>query len=815
MMLSLAWAQLRAHPARLFAVLLSIVLGTLFLAATAVFSGTSAAGLRAVAAAPLSAADVVVDRDSNAPDPRADWPDEVAEHPDVTAVAPQHARTVQLATDDRRGTANVYSIAEETELRWFDLVEGAWPAAPDEVVADTATLEAAGIAVGDSVRLLPEAGEELPATVVGAADLGFQPLTGVQYTLYASQAHFAGDSAPTATASLAEGVSAEATVAELAASLPADLYPMTAAEQAALAADRFAGGAQQLDLLLLVFALIALLAAAMVIANTFTILLSQRRRDTALLRLVGAERTQVRSLVVAEALLIGSAGSLAGAAAGVAAGYAGAALMGLTGAGLHVNPLALAGCVLVGTGTTVAAAWFPARRASATAPVEALRSAPLDSGVRFRAVHALGTGLALLGLATMAAGAWSQSLPPAIGGGFVGAIGLLLVLRYLISQIVRAVQGPLRRVGGVAELAGANLRRDTGRAATATLTLVLGLGLITALTTAAATGRATVDSDLNDRYPVDVSARVDEGSMDPATVERVREIDGLDQVEAPRTGDTTIDGMGEVTLVGVSPELAAATGAEALANTANDAPVMLVSGDQLSALGAEAGERRELTVDGERRPFTVIPDPLATATGTPAPVMRADVLDTLTEDEEQGTVWGVAAPGADADSLAAQMNLVAGADPDIVLSGALSERGDITEVLDILVNLALVMLLVTVVISGLGVSNTLSLSVLERTRESALLRALGLTRVGLRNTLAVEATVIALIGAALGVLIGVPYGVVGVGAIVGETAPLVVAVPWAQLGLVLLAALVVGVAATLFPARRLARIAPAEGLGGD
>jgi putative ABC transport system permease protein len=161
------------------------------------------------------------------------------------------------------------------------------------------------------------------------------------------------------------------------------------------------------------------------------------------------------------------------------------------------------------------------------------------------------------------------------------------------------------------------------------------------------------------------------------------------------------------------------------------------------------------------------------------------------------------------------MSRVAGADPAITLSGALAERTGLTDVLDVLVNLSLAMLLVTVVISSLGVANTLSLSVLERTRELALLRALGLTRGGLRSTLAVEAAVIAVLGALLGLVIGIPYGLVGVNAVVGGTAPLVVAVPWAELALVLVSALVIAAAATVLPSRRAARIAPAEGLGAD
>ncbi|MEE2048871.1 ABC transporter permease, partial [Nocardiopsis tropica] len=110
-----AWAQTAAHPARLASVLSAIVLGTLFLAATAVFAATSSAGLRIVAAAPLSAADVIVDRDPEAADPGAGWPEQVAEHPDVTATAPLHAGTVQLVTDEIRATANLYSISDRDE----------------------------------------------------------------------------------------------------------------------------------------------------------------------------------------------------------------------------------------------------------------------------------------------------------------------------------------------------------------------------------------------------------------------------------------------------------------------------------------------------------------------------------------------------------------------------------------------------------------------------------------------------------------------------------------------------------------------------
>ncbi|WP_433699001.1 FtsX-like permease family protein [Nocardiopsis sp. CA-288880] len=812
-MLGYAWAQIAAHPARLASVLSAIVLGTLFLAATAVLAATSSAGLRVVAAAPLSAADVIVDRDPEAADPGAGWPEQVAEHPGVTATAPLHAGTVQLVTDEIRATANLHSVSDRDELRWFELAEGEWPANAAEMVADAPTLDSAGLAVGDTVSLLVGDGETTDMTVVGAADIGFRPLTGVQYQFYTSEDFFAGESPLSVTADVADGTSPEAVVESLGADLPDDLQPMTAEEQSRLAADRFAGGAQQLELLLLVFALIALLAAGLVIANTFAILLSQRRRDTALLRLVGAERSQVRDLVLAEALIVGSIGSAVGVVAGVGAGYAGASLMGLTGGGLHVGVPALAGAFLTGVATTVCAAWFPARKAAGTAPVEALRSAPLRNGVRFGPVHAVGLAVAATGAAAMVFGMLAENLPVAVAGGSAGAVGLLLVLRYAISRLIGGADRLLRLGGGVCELAGADLRRNTGRAATATLTLVLGLGLITALATAASTGRATIDGDLDDRFPVDVSARADSGSVSAETVGMVRGIEGLDLVEAPRTERVDVAGLGEITLVGVSPELARAAGAEDLAEDGAGAPAMLVSADQLNALGAVRGETVDLSVAGEAHRFTLYASELATSSGAASPVVREEVLDAVVPGDERGMVWGTAAEGADYDALAEQMSRVAGADPGITLSGALSERSGLTDVLDVLVNLSLAMLLVTVVISALGVANTLSLSVLERTRELALLRALGLTKGGMRGMLAVEATVIAVLGALLGLVIGVPYGLVGVNAVVGGTAPLVVAVPWAQLALVLAAAVVVGLAATLAPSRRAARIAPAEGLG--
>ncbi|QBI53075.1 ABC transporter permease [Streptomonospora litoralis] len=808
-MLASVWAQIRTYPARLVAILIAITLGVAFLAATAVFASTSSAGLRATAAAPLTQADVVVQPGPDAQeDP--DWYRPIEDGSTVSAVAPMYARTVQLVTSEQRATTNVYSVADAPGLRWFDLARGRWPSAPDEVLADTGTLEDAGLSVGSRAEVVVS-GQPRTVRVVGAADVGFRPLTGVQYRFYASTDFFTGSAPSNALVEVADRASIDEAVAQLESALPGGYSVNSAERQAELAAERFAGGSQQLEYILLAFALISLLAAAMVIGNTFTILMAQRRRDTALLRLIGAEQTQVRRLVLTEAALVGSVGSLLGVALGVGAGYLGASLMSLTGGGLRVDPVALIGAFLVGVAATMCAAWLPARRAASIPPIEAMATAATADPGRSRIGLLAGVAVVVLGGGTMAFGAVSGSLPLALAGGFLSAVALLFVLKPVLARLFPLIERLLRGWGGTAELAGANLRRNAGRAATTTLTLVLGTALIVALFVAAQTGQATVDNDLRNRYPVDVSARASDGAVSERIVEQVSGIDGLVRVEPIETARFSSPALGEITVAGVAPGMRAAVDVEPL-GAAGGGPVMLVSQDTLTEAGLAGGDSVSVSAGGETQRFTVRASNLASVSGAGIPVVRSEILAGLATDTRRHMVWGIAAEDADRNALGTAMSRVAAADADLVIAGSVSERRDIAEVLDILLNLAVAMLLITVVIAVIGVVNTLGLSVLERQRESALLRALGLTRRRLGATLAIEAVVISLVGALTGLALGLPYGLVGVDAVVGAQAPLVVEIPWARFGIVVAVAVVAGVAASLVPARQIAKTAPAEGL---
>ncbi|TQN32554.1 putative ABC transport system permease protein [Haloactinospora alba] len=795
-MIADSWAQLRAYPARLVAIVLAVTLGVGFLAATAVFSSTSSAGLRSVAAAPLTGADVYVEATEEPSS--GQWLEHVRKRPDVASANPSHARTVQARTGGQRLTATALTLPADPQLRWFDLASGSWPEETDEVMADSAALSDAGLDVGSTLEMRLPSGETRTVTVTGATDLGFTPLAGVDMQFYAPAAFF-GDTAPQqALVRVAEGTEIPGVAEGIDSALGSGFRAVAAADQADAAATKFVGGTTEMTAIILAFAFVALLAAAMVIANTFTILLAQRRRQTALLRLVGAHRRQVRALVLTEAGMLGGLGSLLGLVLGSVLGYVGATLMGLAGGGMRANPLALLACVAAGVVITLCAAWLPARRAMAVAPAEALQDAAAEETAT--PGHVAGLVAVGAGAVLAVAGGVTGALPLTVGGGALSAVGLLA------------------RLGTTAELAGANLRRAPRRSATTVTALVLGTALIAALSVAAVSGQATVDADLDRRYPVDASVQATDGSISPDTVARMRDIDGLTRVEPVTTADVevTAGGAGEPvpTIVGASPEMARAAGEEQLADATADPPVMLLPPDRMSALEAADSDTVRVSVGAESRRFRVSGSELASVSAGETAVVARKVLAGMDLGTETGTVWGVAQDGADRDALSTAMNRVAAQDLGITVSGALSERTDIANVLDILLNLALAMLAVTVLIAVVGVANTLGLSVLERRRETALLRALGLRRRRLQATLALEGAALALLGALLGVVIGVPYGLLGIDAVVGGKASLVVELSWGRLALVVVAAVGACVLASALPARQAARAEPSEALTG-
>nr|ACR33056.1 ABC transporter associated permease [Actinoplanes garbadinensis] len=810
MIFALAWSQLRAYPARLFAIVAAVMLATGFLAATATFAATSGEGLRRTAAAPLTTADIVLDADDTVRDPA--WYEAAAAVPGVRSVDAQYARTVSVFGGSRRGSANVQSIAATPQVRWFTLDRGAWPTGPGQLVADQRTLDDLGIDVGATLTVRHGEAAPQPVTVTGAADLGFRPLTGSDFRFYADASFFAGDVPPAALLTVADDASLTGTVDALRRSMGPGISATDASAAADQAAARFAGGNGQLVVIMLAFAAVALLAAVLVIANTFHVVIVQRIRQIALLRLVGGHRAQVSRVVLAEAAIAGTAGGLVGAAAGVGLGYLGADLLDISGGGLRVNPFALAGCVLAGVLATLVAAWAPARRATRIAPVRALQAAdePPAGTVRGGRRLVVGTVVTVVGAAALAVAAIGASLPLALLGGLLLAAGLLAALPRLIALSLAPAARLLERFGVAAGLAGTSLSQNARRTASAAMAVVVGAALITCLAVAATSGRATVNADLEARYPVAAGLRTDGEPISGATAGAFAAVPQLSASGTVGTVAARFPDGGKAT-----PRLLAAPGDELAARVAPELagePVVLVPATYLAELGlpdsapivVEVGERRVNLIARASR--------LADTTGQLLGVVSARTLAANRIEAVPTTVWGVADPGFDREALSAAVGAVAARDALVQVGGGVTEGGDIANVLSILLGLSLAMLAVTVVIALLGIANLLGLSVVERVREMALLRALGTRRARLRAMLAVEAVVITLLGTVAGLVVGVPVGLAAVAAAVGRTADPVIRLPWGQLAAVLVVAVLTGVVASLAPARRAARVAPAEGL---
>ncbi len=824
-----AWSQISSKPSRIVATVVAIVIGVGFACAALVFTSTFQANLAARISAPYSGTDVVVTPQT---DLSADGlARKINAVPGVATAVPLYQTGVRYTAEGSHGYLSLTAVPAEKQLRWAGLVHGSWPTGAAQVVVAQDAATAANLPIGAHLRLTDADGGELPVRVSGIADVSASPLSGGQPIAFAPAATFEAlhiTWAPTIGVLADPGIDPDQLRTAITRGLPDELIARTTAEQAQVDVAGLTGQTTALTTVLLGFAGIALLVAGIVIANTFTILLTQRRRQIALLRCVGATGVQVRREVIAEALVLGGFSSILGAAVGIGVGALAAAVTGLDYGGLSVPVLPLLVTVLIGVGLTVGAALLPARRALRVPPLAALRpvtelSAPTAArrGGRVRVI--VGVALVLVGGLMVAAGVLGRSVLIAMPGGALSAIGVLLLTRSFLPPLLRLVGGIGRAAGVPGRLAAVNAVRNPGRAAATSAALVVGVGLIVMLQVAAASIGASIDKATADRYPVDVSI-AGTGSALPAEVvsgaHATPGISGVIDVPGAPATVTLADGAtgpdDHATLVGVPANAATVVRGGLDALEAAD-PTVLVPAWWVGSGAVSLGEVISITVDGHTQRFTVAVGRLTEAgVAGDALVTTAAALHALTDHTSTVALWASLADGADAARVSSALNTLVAGDPNLYVTGSASDRASLQSVLNTVTTVATGLLAVAVVIAIVGIGNTIGLSVAERTRESALLRALGLRRGQLRLTLALEALLLALIGAAVGVVLGLIYGWAGAAATfreIGRT--LVLTVPWGVVALVLVVAVAAGVLASVLPARRAVRAAPVQALAQE
>ncbi|MFF4993073.1 ABC transporter permease [Streptosporangium saharense] len=834
-MLRTTIAGLRARKLRLLLTSLAIALGVGFIAGTFVLTDTLQSGFTEKFGAAADRIDVAVLPAPSEKDEPALLSQAVLERiRAVGGVAEAQGLvrgTSALIGKDGKAAGDYPTSGVSVvqgPLSRTSIVSGSAPKTATQAVLDKNTAKTRGFRVGDSIAVLDQENVRHEFTLVGLFDPGLD-----QELAYTGAVGYVTETAREMTGqkgfreidvAAAEGVSQEEARAAVVKAVGAGYEVKTGRQYADDMIKANGADSQFLTLGLLLFGLVAMFVAALVIYNTFNILVAQRTREMALLRCIGATRGQVFGSVVLESVVVGLLSSLLGLLIGYGMGAGAMVLLRATGTPLPeatatLTPFTVALAVAVGLLVTVGAALLPARSATRVAPIAALRAQVEEHTFRAGVVRVVLAALFLLaGAAVTGVGVsgppGQAALVTVMVGGTLVFFGVL-ILGPVIVRPLGAFVGwlPGRLFGVPGRLALDNSGRNPRRSATTTVALTVGVTLMTLISVLTGTLRLTYSHKLDEQFPVDymVQSQDRESNLPRALAEGLRTRPELTSVVALRQTDAEVGAKGEpyqtgtfTAAAGFAPAFTSGSvgalrpGTVAVADyVAKDLKVKV--GDRLPVRTKKAG-RVELTVvgvfDAEKTNLTEVTVPAADFDSYFGAVGDSRILvnakEGLSSDVTRKVVEAAAQPY-----------------PTAKVASSTEIRSGFDEALDMSVMIITGLLGLAVLISLLGIANTLSLSVHERTRESALLRALGLTRSQLRAMLSVEALILGLIGALVGVVLGITFGWAAART---ATSDVVFTVPVPQvLAFVALSGLA-GVLAAVLPARKAARASVVDAL---
>ena len=733
---------------------------------------------------------------------------------------------------------------EDESLSQLFLIEGEWPRGSSQFALDVVTFADYEFALGGDYQVVTPTGPRT-FTLTGTVQFGFPENAGVGAVFVVFDTAtaqevlgFPGQFAQI-TVRADPGADIESVRGRIEAVLPDGTEVITseeATEEFGNAFETFIGPFQTV---LLVFAFVVLFVSTFIISNTFNIVLGQRVRELSLLRALGATPRQVRRSVLVESLVIGVAASAAGIGLGMLGALGLEALLNRFGASLPDGPLPLrlrtvAWAFGVGVGFTVIASLVPAVKASRVSPVAGLQDgAGEDGGHMSRWRPAAGAVLAAAGLVLMGRGLFAdfdsitaQLLSLGIGAAVVFvAVAVLspLIAGPTVAALARPLPWIFRTPG---RLARDNAARSPRRTAATAVALTIGLALVAMVLVVGQSLKDTFSESLRSAVKADYLISADSFSGVPKTLaEDLREagaptVVGLDedlvQIFSPVAPDrieeteitvTDLAAIGEVANLGVT---------EGSLSAVDPASALLVNEDAAGEWGLSVGDPVELAlVSGETLAATVA----AVFAETQPPFWDDWLIDqalyeqtVAADDFEQ---W-VAVKGADGDPEETQRLLeqVLSAYPQVNLEDRQQFQENAESNLNTVLALVNVFLLFALVVALVGIINTLTLSVFERTREIGLLRAVGMTRRQLRRTIRWEAAAIALYGAIVGVALGLAFGV-ALAAAIPDTIIDRVSVPSGQIVGVVVVAVAFGLLAAVFPSYRAGRMNVLDAIAAD
>lgn len=834
---ALAWRGLAARPLRTALTVLGIALGVAIIAGTLVASQASADAVQRAAAELFGRAQLRVRAFADTGfTPRGVTT--LRRVAGVEAAAAVAQRRLTLTTDPgphEQVFSGMLVIGvdpqDEAQVRTYRLLAGRFLSgdAEDEILVNARWAGDHGLGVGDHLWLdgdLRNGGAGAPLTIMGLMDdTGFGALAFGQVAVLPRAILNSALATPAPVVSV-DLVIAQGHVSDVVSAIDATLDEPYVLETVQDAAAQLASAQAGFSAIAFLFGLIALAVGGFLVANTMAMTLGERTREIGLLRAAGTTARQVVGIFLRQAIALGIAGSALGIGAGIGLAALMIGFLQSTRAvlidGLPLDPVALAFVFVIGASTTAVAAGIPALAAARIGPLDALRPSRRPGrtlGQRLRWLIGLELVLLIVGLVAYPLARGSLGLP-ALLLGLVVLIGAALLVALVVEPLARIVGRPFQWFFGAQGFFGrTNLGRDRVRSGLTVGALLLGLAAVVTIGTVAASARATTGQWVGSILPGGHGIRL--GA--PVSIEQYRPTfeatSGLRYaspiVEFPaveRIGNT----LSEAGMAGIDPAVFRATGS--LIFTAGDRASAL---DALAAGGAVLVPQPVAVRDGLKVGSTIrlgVPGRTGSefkvagivAYSIPSQTGEGDLLVSLSDaasrfDETDASLWAMV-PQAGVGDVAFRDAVATTASQLAGQPIAATDLADtLSRSLDRIVGLFDVLAFVSVIIAALGIVNTLSMGVIERVREIAILRSHGMTVGQVQAMVVAEAAIMGAIGGLAATVTGVlvAWAFIGLGAGSSFSA---LAVPWVLLAIVVLLGIGVAALAALYPARLAARL---------
>ncbi|WP_405630074.1 ABC transporter permease [Streptomyces sp. NBC_01174] len=824
-----------AHKARLLMTVLAVMLGVAFVSGTLVFTDTLGNAFRNQSAKNYDDVAVAVttyaergDEETPAIDAatlkKIQALDGVAEATGrVSGFAGVADTDGKLIGNGWSNTGANFSPGADGKDAQYTFAEGTGPVKDGQIALDKETADKGEYRVGSPVRVATNGPVKeytlsgVFTTEDGAVNAGGSLVlfdTEVAQQLYLRPGEFKD-----VTVTAAPGASDQKLLAAVKPLLPENAEAKTGAALADEEAKMTESGLKGLNSMLLAFAGIALFVGVFLIANTFTMLIAQRTKELALMRAVGASRRQVKRAILLEAGVVGVIASVIGFALGVGLATGLRSAMGMFGgkipAGpLVVSPTAVISAFAVGVLITVFAAWLPARRAAKIPPVAAMSSVHAVATTKSLVVrNSIGGVITLVGSALIVAGAaqGDENGRWLIGGGaFLALIGVIVLIPLLSRPVIALVRPLLRGLFGVSgKLATQNAVRNPRRTGATASALAIGLTLVTGISVLGVTLGQAIDKMTTDNIRADYMVSMASGdALDQSALAALRKADGVEAASPQRSVWLTVGEEDGVSASGVTPGdvekvFALKTVSGSLASLKDGE--IAVDRKTAKSHGWKTGDSVPVTFQDEKKE-TLKVGALYEGNEFLSPVLIAeDVVDpheTLADIRE---VW-LTMDGGQSDANEKAVIDALGDNPAMSVVDRQGIRDMFGGFINTALNIMYALLAMALIIAVLGVVNTLAMSVFERQQEIGMLRAIGLDRRRVKRMIRLEAVVISLFGAVVGVALGTFLGW-AIGKSLSSSIPgYALVIPWDRLAVFLVLAGLVGVLASLWPARSGAKL---------